>query len=130
MRLHSSNTTARSEHSKTFIDPGSEYTAEVIKHLHQWLGMNQKFSLVDRHTSSGVEGTNKQLLRHLRALVHDERVGNKWSDPTILPLILYLVNSSHSSETGVTPMQAKFGSIDMTYHQLPEDTPSSEVTHD
>ena len=92
--------------------------------------MNQKFSLVDRHTSSGVEGTNKQLLRHLRALVHDERVGNKWSDPTILPLILYLVNSSHSSETGVTPMQAKFGSIDMTYHQLPEDTPSSEVTHD
>jgi hypothetical protein len=46
-------------------DPGSDLTSEVIKHLTDWFKTKHVFSLVDRHESNGVEGSNKQILRHL-----------------------------------------------------------------
>ena len=100
-------------------DPGSEYTGRIIAQLTKWLNIHHRISLVDRHQSNGVEGTNKQILRHLRALVYDERVIHCWSSPTVLPLIQYLLNSSHSSEAGVTPLHATFGTAEEIYTQLP-----------
>ena len=47
-------------------DPGSDLTSEVVKHLTDWYGIRHVFSLVDRHESNGVEGTNKSILRHLQ----------------------------------------------------------------
>jgi len=35
------------------------------------MGIGRVISLVDRHEFNGVEGSNKQILRHLRTLVHD-----------------------------------------------------------
>jgi hypothetical protein len=55
-------------------DPGSSFTAEVITHLLKWLGVNHTLSIVDVHTSNGVEATNREILRHLKALVYDERM--------------------------------------------------------
>ena len=110
-------------------DPGSDYTSEVFSHLVRWFGMNHLFSLVDRHESNGVEGSNKQILRHLRVLVEDERVKNEWSSPTVLPIVEYLVNSHENSETGVVPMSATFGSKDAIYCQLPEASDSKIKTH-
>jgi hypothetical protein len=45
-------------------DPGSDLKSEIIAHLIRYVGMNHFISLVDRHESNGVEGTNKQILRH------------------------------------------------------------------
>jgi len=86
-------------------------------------------SLVDRHQSNGVEGTNKQIVRHLRTLVHDLRVPKKWSDPTILSLVLFVINDAVNSETGVRPLDAKFGSADGIYFRLPENSSPSEITN-
>ena len=110
-------------------DPGSDFKSEVITHLTRWFGMQHVFSLVDRHESNGVEGSNKQILRHVRVLVEEERTKDEWSSPTILPLVEYLVNSHTSSETGIIPFQATFGSNDATYMQLPEKLDPAQKAH-
>ena len=99
-------------------DPGSEFMNSVVQSLMQWFGIRHQFSLVDRHESNGVERTNGSILRHLRALVFDERVRDKWSSPDVLSLIQYFLNSADNAETGVTPMAAMFGTLDASYLQV------------
>ena len=83
---------------------------------------------MDRHESNGVEGTNKQILRHLRTLVHDLRVPKKWSNPTILSLVLFAVNDGVNSETGVRPLDAMFGRDDSPYLRLQDSVDPSNIT--
>jgi len=109
-------------------DPGSDLMSEVVAQLNDWLGIRHVVSLVDRHESNGVEGTNKQILRHLRALCHDKRLEKRWSDPTVLALILFTINDEVNSETGIRPLDAKFGSEDGTYFKLPEQGTAPEIT--
>ena len=82
-------------------DPGSDFMSQVVKLLNQWFGIRHVVSLVDRHQSNGVEGTNKRILSHLRTLCHDEGLQSKWSDPCVLALILFVINDEVNSETGV-----------------------------
>jgi hypothetical protein len=96
-------------------DPGTEFTAEVIAHLNGWLGVKHNFSLVNRHESNGVERTNREILRHISTLVHDQRVVDRWSDPVIIGIVTHLINSTPSSETGFAPYELHFGSNDLKY---------------
>ncbi len=99
-------------------DPGTEFTNELIAHLTRWLGIRHTFSLVDRHESNGTEPTNKAILRHLKALVYEERLVHQWSDPTVLPLIQFVLNSSYHSESGASAFQLTYGSLDSIYFDL------------
>jgi hypothetical protein len=99
-------------------DPGSDLMAEVVVQLCKWFGIDKVVSLVDRHESNGVEPTNKKILRHLRALAQDERIVKIWSSPTVLPLVEYFLNTQVHSETGLSPIEAKFGSKDLEYFKL------------
>jgi hypothetical protein len=109
-------------------DPGSDLTSEVVEHLTRWLGMGHKFSLVDRHQSNGVEGTNKEVLRYLHAIISDERVLDNWSDSTVLPWVQYIINSEDSYETGISPFAAHFGTASETYFKLPQCSSETETT--
>jgi hypothetical protein len=87
--------------------------------------------VVERHQSNGVEGTNKSILRHLRSIVHDERLIKQWSSPTVLPLIQYMLNCEHeSSESGVLPLHAQFGNLDAVYQQLPLSLDPAHLHHE
>jgi hypothetical protein len=109
-------------------DPGIEFKNEIIEQLTQWFGITHIFSLVDRHESNGVERTNQEILRHLKALVLDERVKKMWSDPTVLPSIFLIINSAVSNETGVVPFHATFGNQNSTYFKVPDGIGDSERT--
>ena len=112
-------------------DPGSAIMAKAVELLNKYLGFkNQKVSLVDRHTSNGVEGTNKQILRHIRALTMEERIADKWSSPIVLPLIFFIINSSWNSETNMIPYHAHFGTAEATYFKMPETLTEEEQTHE
>jgi hypothetical protein len=105
--------------SHMISDPGSEFDNEVVSHLTRWLGLRHIFSLVDRHESNGVESTNGQILRLLKALVFDERLVNNWSSPTVLPLIQYHLNSLRHSESDCSPFEVTFGTLDSQFFSLP-----------
>jgi hypothetical protein len=81
------------------------------------MGIEDRVSLVDRHQSCSVEGTNK---RHLRTLVLDERVLEKWSHVSVLKMVKFILNYSKDSETGYKPFELKFGSDAATYFRLAE----------
>ena len=106
-------------YDELWSDPGSDLMAEVVQQLSEWMGIRRV---------NGVEGTNKQILRHLRTLVHDLRVPKKWSDPTILSLVLFAINDGVNSETGVRPLDAMFGSADGPYFRLPDSVDPSSIT--
>ena len=109
-------------------DPGTEFTANLLKYLHEWFGNEQMFSVVDRHESNGVEGTNKQILRHLRALVTDKRFKDRWSDIEVLGLITHMLNSHESSETKFSAYELHFGRSEKIYFKLPDTTDEKTIS--
>ena len=110
-------------------DPGSEFTSDLTAQLTKWFGITQQFSIVDRPQSSGVEGSNKQILRHIRHMCQEKRLVHEWSSPFVLPLVFFIINSHISSETNLIPYEAHFGSEDVEYFQLPDGLPESDRSH-
>ena len=110
-------------------DPGSDLMSEVVSQLNKWFGIRHVVILVNQHESNGVEGTNKQILRHLRALCLDEGLKHRWSHPTVLSLILFTINDEVNYESGVRPFDAKFGSESGTYFRLPYNSDTIKVGH-
>ena len=111
-------------------DPGSDYTSEMMAHLTEWFGLRQTFSLVDRHESNGVECPSKLVLNLLRALVYDERIVNRWSEATVLPLIAFTINDFVSSEAGFSPFQLTFGRQSSVYNKLPAGANPEQHVHE
>jgi hypothetical protein len=101
-------------------DPGSEFISETIKCLNKWFGIHHHFSLVNRHESNGVEGGNKQALRHVRALICDERIKDRWSDVTVIGWVSFIMNSFDDSESGLPPYTLMFGSESARYFDFPD----------
>ena len=91
-------------------DPGFDFTSNMIQLLNSWFGIHHIFSLVDVHTSNGVEGANKQILRHIKTLMCEEHVRKHWSSPTVIGWIMFLMNKFDESESGNSPYALTFGS--------------------
>jgi hypothetical protein len=103
-------------------DPGSALMGNTIKMLNKIFGVTHRVSLIGRHESNGVEGTNKQILRHLTTLVLESGIKDRWSEPTVLPLINYFLNDRATNETGgFTPFQLKYGTQDANFFKVPND---------
>ena len=103
-----------------YSDPGSAFTATVLDHLNQWIGIPHHVSLIGRHESNGTEHVNGLFLGHLRRLVHDERFTHKWASDTVLPLINHAMMTLPNTEIGgLSPAELKFGTRDHARFQLP-----------
>ena len=92
-------------------DPGSDLTSEAVAQVNNWFGIHHRLSLVDRHESNGVEGANKQILRHLTKLFTTERVKENWSSPEHVGWVMFLMNKYDSSESGASPYDLTFGTV-------------------
>ena len=105
-------------------DPGSNITSEVMALLLNWFGVRLRLSLVGRHQSNMVERTHREILRFLSILVNKENLKKIWSKPHVIGIIQFILNSEVSSETGITPFEYTFGSLDSPYFVLPETSPA------
>lgn len=110
-------------------DPGSDIMSSVVEQVNEWLGIHHRISLVDRHQSNGVEGANKDILRHLIAICMEKRLQDKWSRPSIIGWIQLMMNMMDDSETGVSPLALTFGSADSTHFDVPKTLDKKAEAH-
>ena len=110
-------------------DPGSELTSQAVAQVNKWFGIHHRLSLVDRHESNGVEGANKQILRHLTTLFMLERVKEEWSSPHVVGWATYLMNRFDQSESGFSPYDLTFGTVSHRRFDFPSGELHAEQAH-
>jgi hypothetical protein len=94
-------------------DGGSEF----INELNNELSLTAQFAKIkttaySKQENSVVERANKEVFRHLRAIIFDKGVTFEWDK--YLPFVQRIMNASTHSSLGVSPAQLLFGnSIDL-----------------
>lgn len=90
-------------------DGGSQFKNKTITDLITMLGIEHKMTVAySKEENAMVERANKEVLRHLAAMIYETRITDDWID--FLPLIQRIINSTTHSSTGVAPAQLLFGS--------------------
>ena len=86
-------------------DQGPAFHNELVTELVRLCGIEQSFATAYSSEENGiVERANQEVLRHLRALLFDSRVHDKWSFEQ-LPLVWCIMNTVEKTSTGVTPVE-------------------------
>jgi transposase InsO family protein len=89
-------------------DKGSQFVNETIQELLKLVGSEHKTTLPDSKEENGiVERANKEVMRHLRAILLEMQTTNEWS--VYLPLVQRIMNASEHSSIGMSPAQLLFG---------------------
>ena len=84
-------------------DQGPAFHIELVQELLRLCGIEHSFVTAYSSEENGiVEGANQDELRHLRTLLFDSRVHDKWSFEQ-LPLVQHIMNTVEKTSTGVTP---------------------------
>jgi hypothetical protein len=90
-------------------DRGSQFVNEVIEHLVELLDSTHEVTTAySKEENAVVERANKEVMRHLRAIVFEDRVYHSWSSDQ-LPLVMRILNSQQKARTGVSPAEILFG---------------------
>lgn len=105
--------------SKIRSDRGSQFVNKLIGHLSGLFLTEQDLTTAySKEENAIVERANKEVLRHLKAVIFDERIYRKWSTNQ-LPLIQRILNSEEKKRTGVSPAEILFGNaINLSRHLL------------
>lgn len=91
-------------------DNGGEFVSSLISSFLQAVGVKRQLVLPHRPQANGiVERVNAEVMRALRALVLDDRVGADWS--MALPLVQRIINSSKHRVTGFAPCELLYGGL-------------------
>ena len=86
-------------------DQGPAFHNELVTELLRLGGIQQSFATAYSSEENGiVERANPEVLRHLRALLFDSRVHDKWSFEQV-PFVQRIMNTLEKASTGVTPAE-------------------------
>ena len=89
-------------------DNGTQFNNELISCLTELMITDQVKIIPYSHEENGiVERANKEILRHLRAIVFDRKIQTYWS--IALPLIQRLINTTIRSTIGTAPASIMYG---------------------
>ena len=83
-------------------DQGPALHHELVQELLRLCAIEYSFATAYSSEENGiVERVNQEVLRHLRVLLFDIRVHDKWSFD-LLPLVQCIMNTVEKTSTGVT----------------------------
>lgn len=89
-------------------DQGPQFANQVIAELLKLVGTEHQLTLAySKQENAIVERANKEVMRHLRAILLDKNITNDWA--ICLPLVQRIMNASMHSAIGVSPAQLVFG---------------------
>ena len=89
-------------------DRGSQFVNQTIEELLKLVGTDHQLTLAySSEENAIVERANKEVMRHLRAILLDKNTTNDWV--TYLPLVQRIMNASEHSSTGMSPAMLLFG---------------------
>lgn len=90
-------------------DRGTQFVNELITKLLDTLGIRRFRILPYSPQSNGViERSNRETLKHLKCLLYDfNKPKPDW--PSLLPMVMYIINHSINSSTGHTPHTLLYG---------------------
>jgi len=94
--------------SQLLSDNGTQFANQVVEELCRILGTEFVRTVAHSHQENAiVERVNKEVLRHLRALVFDDKTHSKWSKRLIF--VQRILNTTEHESIGVAPCQLLFG---------------------
>ncbi len=85
-------------------DRGTQFVNGIIKELLDLLQVEHEV----KEQNAIVERANREVMRHLTAIVFDKRVDDSWSSD-FLPLVQRLMNAKVYDAIGVSPAKLLFG---------------------
>jgi transposase InsO family protein len=89
-------------------DRGPHFIADVIRNFLVMIGIEHQLTLAySSEENAIVERQNKELNRHLRALIFDREIEGDYK--TLLPFVQRIMNSSIHSRLQASPAQLLFG---------------------
>ena len=95
--------------SKFRTDGGAAFKGKIFQGLVTRLGADSELATAYSKEENGiVERINKEVLRHLKAIIFDKRVALTWSK--YLAIVQRIINTSVHSATGLTPAEIAFPS--------------------
>jgi len=90
-------------------DQGTQFANKLISELAVLLGCHHDLTLAySKQENAIVERENKEVMRHLNAILFDKRVRDKWGEYD-LPMVQRIINAATHSSIGVSPAQLLFG---------------------
>jgi hypothetical protein len=107
-------------------DQGTQFVNEVITQLLNMLGIDQEKTVAySKEENAIVERANKEVMRHLRAIVFERKTYDTWS-MDFLPLVQRIMNAQEHSTIGVSPAELLFGNAIDLYRGILIPTPLSQ----
>ena len=107
-------------------DNGTQFVNQTVEQLSALLNVDHIKTHAYSHEENGiVERANKEVMRHLRAIMFDKKVMTEWSK--YLPFVQRIMNSSVHSATQISPMTLIYGhAVDLNRGLiLPYEAPKS-----
>ena len=119
---------SRSDSVVVVSDNGQTLVANIVEELTELIGIKHDTTMAYSSQENGmVERANKEVVRHLRNIIFDNKVLLKWSN--YLPLVQRIMNVSTHSATGVSPAAIVYGNtIDLSVNFLIDRTPNRTKT--
>ncbi len=95
-------------------DKGSQFVNGIITEFFKLVISEHAQTLAySKEENAIVERANKEVMRHLRAIIFHHKNQDKWSKH-YLPLVMRILNSEEKKNTGLSPAEILFGnSVDL-----------------